>query len=630
MPDLFGLGYSGLRAAQASLSAVSNNIANANTDGYHRQKVEHTDSVSVLFGSIRYGTGVQIQGLDRATNELVSAQLRGATSDLSRDERLADIARQVSDLFGSEGYGIDDGLSQFFNDVRDASNDPSSVPLRTVMLESAEALEQRFQGMDNELATLSDSLEQEIRQQVADVNRLSAELARINERIHAVSGTTSANVSPDLLDERDRLLEQISERLKVSTRFSDTGTVEVSVENGHELVGRVGSFPLQLEVSAARHDRLDIRSSDGAQPIITEMLQGGSLGALLHEGRAIIDTARNNIGLLAVGMAEIINAQHRIGITPSGAFGGDFFDTGDAQIISNLNNTGVGVVTVDYVDATVLRGGDYTLSFDGSNWTFASEDGLSSTTGAGPTLTLDGLEVTIGGTAAAGDSYLVQSTNGAAGRFSLALNDASEIAATLPVRAVVDSENIGNARIDGPLILDVTDPELQSPIDIVFNDPPTSFDLINTSTGTTVVAGQAYTAGADIDLNGWRVSIDGTPSAGDRFVVENNLGGTAFHNLREISDLQIQDYFENGTVSIEDLFQNALGEAAGTASAAILSSESQATLHTHLEERLQSEVGIDLDQEAAELLRYQQVYQANARVLSVAKEIFDTVIGSVR
>ncbi|MEM6987164.1 MAG: flagellar hook-associated protein FlgK, partial [Pseudomonadota bacterium] len=577
MPDLYGLAATGLRATQASLSVVGNNIANAATDGYHRQRVEQAEAISVQFGNFRYGTGVHIESLHRSQNELVSTQLRGATSDLARHDRLADLARQVSDLFGTEGYGIDDGLSRFFNDIRDASNDPSSVPLRTVLMESAKSLAHKFTGMDSELSNLSSNLESEVRQQVNELNRFTYELGRINERIHSVSGTSSQNVSPDLLDERDRLLEQISERVKITTRFDEDGTVEVSVQNGHSLVGKQGDFPLQLELSADRHDRLDIRSSDVGSPVITDLIQGGSLGALLHEGRAVIDQARDNIGRLAVGMTEMLNAQHRIGVTPAGDFGGDFFDIGEANVVSNTNNGGLATIDVAYTDASALRGGDYSLTFDGANWTFASEDGATSVTGAGPTLSLDGLDITLGGTAVAGDSYIVQPTNGAAARLSVAINDASDIAASLPVRAVVDSENIGNGRLSGPEFLDVTDPDLRTPINVVFNDPPTTFDLINPSTGATVAAGQAYTAGANIDLNGWRISIDGTPSAGDRFIVEDNAGGTAFHNLREMSDLQVKDYFENGTASLEDLFQNALGEAAGTASAAQLASDSQTT-----------------------------------------------------
>ncbi|MEM9604218.1 MAG: flagellar hook-associated protein FlgK [Pseudomonadota bacterium] len=630
MPDLYGIATSGLRATQSSLSTVGNNIANANTDGYHRQRVEKTESISVQFGSFRYGTGVQIDALVRAHNEIVSKQLRVATSDLSRHEQLAEVSRQVSDLFGEEGYGLDEGLSKFFNDIRDATNDPSSVPLRTVVLESARSLAHKFQGMDNELKAVSNNVESEIRQQTSELNRLTDELGKINQRIHAVSGTTAKNVSPDLLDERDRLLHQISERVNIHTRFYDDGAVNVTVQSGHTLVNKEGGYPLQLEVASDRHDRFDLRASDGGQPVITEMLQGGTLGALLHESRDVIDEARDNIGRLAVGLSEMLNAQHRIGVTPAGDFGGNFFDVGEPNIVSNLNNTGLATIDVAYVDATALRGGDYTLSYDGANWTFASEDGTSSVSGAGPTLTLDGLELTLGGTAVAGDTYLVQPTNGAAARLTLGLNDASELAASLPVRAVVDSENVGNGRLTGPELLDVTDPGLRTPIDIVFNNPATSFDLIDTSTGTTVAAAQPYTPGDPIDLNGWRVRIDATPQAGDRFVVEDNAGGTAFHNLREISDLQVKDYFENGTASVEDLFQNALGEAAGVAAASQLGVESQRALHENLSERLESEVGVDLDQEAADLLRFQQHYQANARVLTVAQDLFNTILGAMR
>ncbi len=630
MADLFGIASSGLRAAQASLSTVGNNIANANTEGYHRQRVDLEPSVSVQLGSHRFGTGVSIDVLDRSANEIVSRQVRVATSDWARQDRLAELGRQVSDLFGTEGYGLDDGMNTFFNSIRDASNDPSSVPLRTVMMESARALAHKFQSMDGELASLSGTVESEIRQQTNELNRLTSELANVNEKIHAMSGTTADNNAPELLDERDRLLDQISERVSVDTRFHDDGSVHVSVKNGHTLVSKEGDFPLQLEVSAERHDHFDIRASDGGTPIITDMLQGGTLGALLHEGRAVIDDARDNIGRLAVGLAEVINEQHRIGITPDDTFGGDFFTVGEANLVSNLNNGGLATIDVAYSDPGALRGGDYSLSFDGTDWTLESDDGKSSVTAGGPTLALDGLEVTVGGTAIAGDRYLVQPTNGAAARLALAIGDASEIAASLPVRAVVDNENIGNARIDGPDILDVTDPNLRQPIDIVFNDPPTTFDLVDADTGATVAAAQAYTAGDTVDLNGWRVTIEGTPRAGDKFIVENNAGGTAFHNLREISDLQVKDYFESGTASLEDLYQNALGEAAGVASAARLGADSSVTLKDSLEERLESEVGVNLDQEAADLMRLQQMYQANARVLTVAKDVFDTILGSFR
>ncbi len=630
MADLFGIARSGLSASQASLSTVGNNIANANTEGYHRQRVELSESVSVQFGSVRFGTGVQIDSLDRSANEILSRQLRVVTSDWARQDQVSEISLQVSELFGTEGYGLDDGMSTFFNSIRDATNDPSSVPLRTVMMESADALAHKFQSMDGELAALSGNVESEIRQQTAEVNRLTEQLAGLNVKIQSAAGSGSENGSPDLLDERDRVLDQLSERLSISTRFNEYGAVQVSIQNGHTLVTKDESFPLNLEVSANRHDLFDLRASSGSEPIITDMVQGGTLGALLHEGRAVIDEARDNIGRLAVGMAEVINGQHRIGVTPDDNFGGDFFSTGEANLISNLNNAGLATIDVEYVDASALKGGDYILSFDGANWTIESEDGNSSVTGAGPILALDGLEVSLGGTAVAGDNYRLQPTNGAAARFELAIIDSSEIAASLPVRAVADGENIGAARVEGPDILDVTDPNLRQPINLVFNDPATSFDIVDSDTGTVLAAAQPYTAGADVDFNGWRIRIEGTAQAADLFVVETNAGGTAFHNLREMSDLQVEDYFENGTASLEDLYQNALGEAAGVASAAELGAASAETLRGNIAERLQSEIGVDLDQEAADLLRFQQMYQANARVLTVAKDIFDTILGAVR
>ena len=257
-------------------------------------------------------------------------------------------------------------------------------------------------------------------------------------------------------------------------------------------------------------------------------------------------------------------------------------------------------------------------------------DGSSSITGAGPALTLNGVTVTVaGGAAAAGDSFRVKPLVDAYGALSLAVTRPEDIAAASPVRVAAALSNAGDAFIEGPEITNAAHANLLNPVTLRFNSPATSFDIVNSSTGAVLSAGVAYTPGADIDYNGWRVQISGTPQPNDSFTVEANTSGVADNaNALLLAGLQHAGVFDGGGTNFQEAYSEVVADVGSRTRLADVNRTSQEALKQTLEDRRDSFSAVNLDEEAAALIRFQQAYQAAARTITTAQETFLSLVQS--
>jgi flagellar hook-associated protein 1 FlgK len=302
--------------------------------------------------------------------------------------------------------------------------------------------------------------------------------------------------------------------------------------------------------------------------------------------------------------------------------GADFFSISDPVVAAHPANTGTITASFNENQIGGLTTSDYRLEYDGANFSLTRLADKSVQTFAGPTFDADGISIDASG-AAAGDVYLIQPTRQVARAVSVLTADTREIAAASPIRASTSLNNIGDAEISKAQIIDVTDPDLTNTISISFNDPPTTYDVNG-------VGPVAYISGDDIDINGLRVSITGKPEPGDSFVIEANNGGVGDNqNGLLLAGLQATGILENGSASYQDAYGQLLGDVGSQTRQAEISSAAMNSLLANAQAARDELSGVNLDEEAANLLRFQQAYQASAQLVAVGDSIFQSLLDAV-
>ena len=463
--SILGTGISGLLASQRALATTSNNIANVNTEGYSRQRVELTPSLPQASGVGFVGTGVTVSGIERIYDESLILQIRASTSGYNQLEEFQALASQVDNMLADPNSGLMPSIQAFFNAVHDVANDPSSTAARQVLLSEATTLEDRFGYLDQRLDDLRNGVNTKINNTVNEINDLAAAIGDMNRQI--ANALTSGSGQPnDLLDHRDVLIKQLAENVSVTTVNQQDGAVNVFAGNGQVLVSGYDHRPLTTIQNSYDPQKVDIGYAIGSNTVnITNQLTGGVLGGVLDFRSRILDTAQNALGHLAVGITETFNAQHRLGLDLNGALGGDFFTPLGAtvpQVLAHANNTGspVAQVNITISDVNALTTSDYRLERNGATYTLtrlSDNTAFTLSTFPGGAETVDGLTLSLAtGVIADGDRFLIQPVADGAENFSLAISNTALIAAAGPVRTGYSLANSGEATINGGNVVDTT------------------------------------------------------------------------------------------------------------------------------------------------------------------------------
>lgn len=631
MGDILNIGTSALLTYQRTLSTVSHNIANANNENYSRQVVDLASRPGQEFGFGFLGNGVEQLSVRRRHDTYLEGQIQSLTSQQSRSAIFAQLSSQINNLFADEVGNLNSGLQSFFSSLQDVANDPASISSREVFLSEGVGLVERFNSLESSILQARNDLNNRIGAIVDEVNALAQGIADINNQIFQVSDGDPFKQPNDLLDERDALIRQLSQFVSVQTAEENNGVKNVFFGNGQVLVFGINANQLTTIQNPEDFSEFNIAflRTGGVTQDVTRVISGGELGGILDYRENIMDQSSRDLGRIAVILSDTFNAQHRDGMDLNGALGADFFTQPAPLVIQNLNNTGTAAVTATITNSAVLTASDYRLSYDGATYTLTRLSDNASVSGAGP-LVMDGVTVTIGAGALAGDQFLVRPSYAAGSRIDLNISSMDQIAAAAPVRASSLISNLGSAEINYDQILNVADADLLDTVEIVFNNPPTDFDVVNITDATTIAAGVAYTPGANIDFNGIRVNVTGVPEAGDTFRVESNAGGVNDNrNSLLLAALQNQNLI-GGTASYEQAYSSSVASVGSQINQAEISSDAQATLLSQLQTARDAISGVNLDEEAADLLRYQQAYQAAAQLINVSNELFQTLLGAVR
>jgi len=535
---------SGLSAAQAALSTTSNNISNYTVAGYSRQTAILSQSNSTLQGNSYYGNGVTLSGVQREYDEFITAQLRGSSANYSAVNTQYNQISNIDDLLSTSTTSLSTSIQSFFTNVQNVvsnANDPSA---RQSMLSYAQGLVNQFQTTAQYLNNMQNSVNTDIASNVDQINTFTSQIADLNSQIAKL--TTGGGAAPNnLLDQRDQLVNSLNNVVGVNVSQQD-GSYIVSM-GSVTLVNGKNSTSLVAMPSSSDSTRTTVGYVDkqaGNVEIPEKTLTTGSLGGLLAFRTQDLDTAQNQLGQLAAAFATSFNTVHSEGYDSNGDQGGNFFNIGSPTVVGNSKNTSAATVTAAWSDTSAMKASNYTVSYDGSNWsvTRMSDNVKFSVTPdtTDGTLNFDGLKLTVSTSPApnAKDSFLVKPVQNVIAGMSVAITDESEIAAA--------------------------------------------------SSATS--------------------------------------GESDNRNAQKLLDLQ-DSKLVNGNATIAQAYASIVSTVGNKTSTLKTASTTQENVVTQLSDRQQSVSGVNLDEEYANLTKYQQFYMANAQVLQTAGTIFNALMG---
>lgn len=628
---IFGIGLSAINAAQTGLLVTGHNVSNAATPGYTRQQIVQSTSLAQATGVGFIGQGVKVDTVSRAYNQFLVNQVSQAKTESTQLDTYYSQMQQIDKLLAdtSGQLGLAPALQNFFGGVQDVATNPSDVVSRQSMLSDADVLARRFQSLDGRFDEIEDGVNEQIKSSVSLVNTLAGQIGKLNETIGRAEGAARGQPANDLRDQRDELVAQLNQEVRANVVEQSDGTYGIFIGSGQPLVIGTQVFQLATTTSPTNAGRIEVAYvADGNSiPIKESSLDGGKLGGLLQFRSESLDAARNGLGRVAIGMAGTFNEQHQLGQDMNGNLGGDFFTVPSPSVAASAKNAGSGVIAAEITGYGALTASDYRLRYDGANYTLTRlTDGVAQTFAAFPQ-TVDGVRLDLAsGTVAAGDEFLIQPTINGAGQIKVAIQDTSLIAAAAPIRTTAPLENTGTGRISAGTVNTPppADANLKEPVTLTFTSANT-FDVSGNGTGNP--SSVAFAPGGAISYNGWIVQITGSPQPGDTFSIGPNTNGVGDNrNALLLGALQSNKTLAGGTASYQGAYGQVVSLMGNKTRELEVTSAAQANLLSQTQALQQSESGVNLDEEAANLLRYQQAYQAASKIIQIASQMFDTLL----
>lgn len=665
--NLLNIANSGIRASSDLLQTTSKNIANVNTEGYVRERTEHTTMIDN-----QVGRGETY----RLLNEFAQKQLNRDTSNKTFFDQFESEANRIDTLFSQESNSVSTSLNSFFNNVQEALNQPSSTVARSLVMSDAKNLLDQMDRLSGIVVEQKKVVNEQLQIFSKEANTLIENISSLNQKIVGINGTNSASDASSAYNERDKAIRNLSELIDIETLDGPNGEKLVFMGTGEAVVMQNGTFNL-FSMSADpdpnfQELRLDVNGGKAVPLDVDASKLKGKIGGLLAFRDDILIPTQNQLGQMGLAIADSFNQQNHLGMDASGQLGGDIFKIPSVGGLPYQNNTGTGSITatVEPGMGSELPASDFIITYTANpnevsiqpidnkgeplgNPSLANVvAGVidSSTVVSGESF---GLQISVVGAGNAGDQFQVKLNSGAAGNISLLTGRGEDLALASPVRTAADGDNTGTASISAGEVSDVTTGSFTTsplalangPINIVKTANPDEYiisDNINTTTVTIIPPANNLLnqAGGAFATYGFDFNIEGTPAAGDSFTLEFNEGGFDDNrNGLKLAELQNGDLVRQNVVTstsadnhktFNQAYAGLVTEIGVVISQARTNGAAFDALAEQSEAWYESLSGVNLDEEAANLLRFQQSYAASAQVLSAARSIFETLLSAAR
>ncbi|MBV7469241.1 flagellar basal body rod C-terminal domain-containing protein [Aeromonas sp. sif0611] len=659
--DLLGIGTSGVLAQQRLLQTTSNNIVNVNSQGYVRERT------LIYTNSVGLGTGDMVS--ERVINAYAQAEVRRDTSAYHAAGSRYDQLFQIDSLLGDASNSVGTTITSYFKAFHTANESPAEVGGRKTTLSELNGMVDRFHTLSAQLDKQSDTINATIGDETDRVNSLLSSINDLNQAIIRTQGSPEENLM--LFDQRDEAIRQLSEKMEVRTVTQPNGSMLVNMSTGHSLVldGGVAQFKVVPGSPDSRDARLQL-TLGANQANINDKDLGGAIGGLFT-ARNDLEPAKRELGQLAIAMADAMNQQNRLGMDLDNELGGDLFSLKGSQGLPYAGNQGNGAASVNFVPGkgSEVTTFDYEVQFNSATgYEVFSIDGsgqrTSVATGTTPPATFEvaghGIEIDLSGTPVGGDKIVLQPTRHAAANLEAAITRPEDIALASPIKADKNSQNLGSGEIKVNSVYNTgagsgfgtntLDPSAPQVIKIDDSGNYEVYDKNNNLLGVAPASskGQNLMAALEMPLGtpivppptpGYDFSITGKVEANDSFTLSYNKDGFADNaNGLALAELQNKELVRknnnaatsNDKMTFNDAYSGlvtGVGNKASQAKTLLQANEAKLTQSTAI---FESVSGVNLEEEAANLIRFQQSYAASAQIVNTAKTIFDTLLSSVR
>ncbi|HYF57616.1 MAG TPA: flagellar hook-associated protein FlgK [Burkholderiaceae bacterium] len=623
--DLMRIGSSALGAAYAQLQTTGQNIANASTPGYVRREVGLRET-GYTTGAGWVGSGVGVSEIRRVYDQFLARESQSSRAASAQDAARSEGLQRLDRLFADPETGLGasfDALVDAFGEVAARPSDPSA---RSVVLNRVDAFATRARTIDERLVELREATQARMRNEAGRANDMLRALADVNARLRAQQ---SAGGAPNgVLDDRDRLVAELNAVLRANASFAEDGTVSLTTARGEPLVTGVVAARLVLSPDGLDASKLGlsiVRGNNGGTVPVASDEVGGSLGGMLRFAGQDVDAARAQLGRIVAAAALEIDARQTRGLDATGARGQALFGLGPIVATPAAGNAGTATLDVTVADPKGLRATDYAVGFDGAQYTVTRlADGSVESFGSLPQ-TLDGLNFDLAsGAPAAGDRILVRSATAfAAGARALQTNPA-RIATAMPVTVEKGAANAGDANVEA-LTINSIGPNTAQPVTLTFTSAGT-FNVSGTGTGNP--SGLIYGPGMTLSYNGWSIRLQGTPAPGDTLRIAPPANPAA-DNRNALAMQALGDAAFVDGARVVDRYAELIGDVGARAQSASAASELSGRLYDDAERARSSVSDVNLDEEAARMMQHQQAYQAAAKVLATANELFRSLLSAV-
>ncbi len=645
--SLFNIGVRALQTNQVVLQTTGHNIANVNTPGYSRQTVALQNLPGQFTGSGFIGQGVEVQAIVRNQSDMLTRQATAAAAVSAADSARSQSLQRLQDVFSGGDSGLGAAINDMMNALADVASAPTDLTARTVVLTRMDETAARMRSASDQLDQIAAGVRSDLDTGVNQANDLAGQIARLNEQIVRAQG--SGKVPNDLLDQRDQAIRNLNQYVQTTQVPADDGSLGVFVGNQPLVLGTtagalsVGDAP---DFSGSGQLKLFFTAPGGTpQPIDEQVIGGGSMAGQLRFYNGDLEEGRNLLGRMALSLTQTLNAQNHLGLTLDGKPGGDLFQPialKDA-IAAAGNPSGAGAgIGLAVADPAKLKASAYTVTFTaaGVGTIVRQSDGVALSFDGTPGNTLqdvlqgEGLTATVTGTPQAGDKFLIQPLRDAAGKMQALVHTPSQLAAANPVNAAMGSGNTGSLQLASLQALS-NPPGTSVPLTLTFTGPNTYTRSDDPAVPPALPTTYSYVSGQAISYDnatpptGWSVTLSGTPNQGDTVTLGNALNaGDYFQrdagNAKAMLALRDAPLFDGAPLS--DGFASAMAQVGTRTQSAQFAAQMSGTIAANLENDRTAVSGVNLDEEAAKLIQYQQAYQASAKMIQVAQTVFDSLL----
>jgi flagellar hook-associated protein 1 FlgK len=663
--SLYQSGVSGLLAAQQQLATTGHNISNVNTEGYTRQRADQSASLGLNNGNNYIGGGTYIQDITRLYDQFSHKEQVMNQSNLSNADSLNARLTQLDQVMSTSGQAVVGSLDQFYQAVNGVADNPNDSGLRSILLNQASVLSTNFNELTENFDKMTKAVNGEIDQVATRISEISNELAKINETIMQSQNIQQGGQPNDLLDKRDQLIGELSEFTRVTTLKDSNNVMTVMIGQGNTLVA--GITPMTLQVNAGDPDaqQTELRLVSGSSSVaLNGSTLGGSLAASFEFRDQHLDQTRTEIDRLAMAISSTLNDSQASGLDLNGLQGANIFtdiNTSALQqgrVSAPSSNGGTLQAKVNITDVSLLSTDEFEVRYNGSIYTITNTNtGQSENLGAkntGTHATSFGFEfIETGGDPDTDDSFIINPTKNSASLMQATLTDGNAIAASTAIVVTPSSNNVSNGKVE---ITSVSNPFAAKAYEVtvdVYETPPLAppasqaptgifeYRVYNTAPPSASIASGTYNSGysAVIDIPAgspdFQIEISGDlfgsgTNARETFTLGNAFGVGNGNHAVAMAKTQELGVTNGGKETFSKSLAVSTSVVGAKASNAELTADTAQALFTQAYNRNQSTSGVNLDEEAANLLKFQQAYQAASQIISTANTIFDTILAAVR